>query len=241
MCDKSFEAGTAQTNNPDNNEKTKLKKETNTLPNDKSSDESKQKQFFKDIAAEFPAWFNDLNKDSEQLNNNDYDDSDFFYKDINNTICNAPVSFEKIYDIFQQLQKKFGFQKDNMKNMYTHFLTQLDSRASRMSANMALLTLHASYIGGDQANYKKWYFSCQLDLDEEVGFNNLKLHGKSLQRNKKFAKKNKQKLKTQWQVFDQKEAKLNSDEENDIKTINFYPRKKSSNPDFPEKRCNYFR
>lgn len=236
MCDKSFKASTAQTKSPDNNEKTKLEKKTDPLSNNKSLDDNKQKQFFEDIAAEFPAWFNDLNKDSEQqFNNNNYDDNDFFYKDINNNICNAPVSFEKIYDIFQQLQKKFGFQKDNMKNMYTHFLTQLDSRASRMSANMALLTLHASYVGGDQANYKKWYFSCQLDLDEEVGFNNLKLHGKSLQRNKKFAKKNKQKLKTQWEVFDQKEAKLNSDEENDIKTINFFPRKKSSNPDFPEK------
>lgn len=45
----------------------------------------------------------------------------------------------------------------------------LDSRASRMSPNQALLTLHADYIGGQQANYRKWYFAAQLDLDDAVG------------------------------------------------------------------------
>jgi 1,3-beta-glucan synthase len=45
----------------------------------------------------------------------------------------------------------------------------LDSRASRMSPNQALLTLHADYIGGQHANYRKWYFAAQLDLDDAVG------------------------------------------------------------------------
>ena len=45
----------------------------------------------------------------------------------------------------------------------------LDSRASRMSPNQALLTLHADYIGGPHANYRKWYFAAQLDLDDAVG------------------------------------------------------------------------
>ena len=45
----------------------------------------------------------------------------------------------------------------------------LDSRASRMSPNQALLTLHAAYIGGHHANYRKWYFAAQLDLDDAVG------------------------------------------------------------------------
>jgi 1,3-beta-glucan synthase len=45
----------------------------------------------------------------------------------------------------------------------------LDSRASRMSPNQALLTLHADYIGGYHANYRKWYFAAQLDLDDAVG------------------------------------------------------------------------
>ena len=38
-----------------------------------------------------------------------------------------------------------------------------------MSPNQALLTLHADYIGGQNANYRKWYFAAQLDLDDAVG------------------------------------------------------------------------
>ena len=45
----------------------------------------------------------------------------------------------------------------------------LDSRASRMPPNQALLTLHADYIGGPHANYRKWYFAAQLDLDDAIG------------------------------------------------------------------------
>jgi 1,3-beta-glucan synthase len=45
----------------------------------------------------------------------------------------------------------------------------LDSRASRMTPNQALLTLHADYIGGQHANYRKWYFAAQLNLDDAVG------------------------------------------------------------------------
>lgn len=56
-----------------------------------------------------------------------------------------------------------------MRNMYDHFMIQLDSRASRMSPAQALLTLHADYIGGEHANYRKWYFAAQLDLDDAIG------------------------------------------------------------------------
>ena len=48
----------------------------------------------------------------------------------------------------------------------------LDSRASRMTPNQALLTLHADYIGGQQANYRKWYLAAQLKLDDAVGQTN---------------------------------------------------------------------
>lgn len=48
----------------------------------------------------------------------------------------------------------------------------LDSRASRMTPSQALLTLHADYIGGVHANYRKWYFAAQLDLDDAVGKTN---------------------------------------------------------------------
>lgn len=52
-----------------------------------------------------------------------------------------------------------------MRNMYDHLMVMLDSRASRMTPNQALLSLHADYIGGENANYRKWYFAACLDLD----------------------------------------------------------------------------
>lgn len=33
----------------------------------------------------------------------------------------------------------------------------------------ALLTLHADYIGGENANYRKWYFASTLNLDDAIG------------------------------------------------------------------------
>lgn len=83
-----------------------------------------------------------------------------------------PLSKEEIEDVFIDLTNKFGFQRDSMRNMYDHLMIQLDSRASRMSPNQALLTLHADYIGGEHANYRKWYFAAQLDLDDAIGVAN---------------------------------------------------------------------
>lgn len=98
-----------------------------------------------------------------------------------------PLSKEEIEDIFLDLTAKFGFQRDSMRNMYDHIMTLLDSRASRMTPNQALLSLHADYIGGDNANYRKWYFAAHLDLDDAVGFANMK--GKGMRRKKKKNKK----------------------------------------------------
>lgn len=98
-----------------------------------------------------------------------------------------PLSKEEVEDIFLDLTAKFGFQRDSMRNMYDHFMTLLDSRASRMTPNQALLSLHADYIGGDNANYRKWYFAAHLDLDDAVGFANVK--GKGLKRKAKKGKK----------------------------------------------------
>jgi len=95
-----------------------------------------------------------------------------------------PLSKEEIEDIFLDLTAKFGFQRDSMRNMYDHLMTLLDSRASRMTPNQALLSLHADYIGGDNANYRKWYFAAHLDLDDSVGFANMKL-GKGNRRTRK--------------------------------------------------------
>ncbi|KAG2063618.1 glycosyltransferase family 48 protein, partial [Suillus decipiens] len=80
-----------------------------------------------------------------------------------------PISMEEIEDIFLDLTQKFGFQRDSMRNMFDFLMQSLDSRASRMSPNQALLTLHADYIGGQHANYRKWYFAAQLNLDDAVG------------------------------------------------------------------------
>ncbi|KZT28283.1 glycosyltransferase family 48 protein [Neolentinus lepideus HHB14362 ss-1] len=82
---------------------------------------------------------------------------------------NIPLSKEEIEDIFLDLTQKFGFQRDSMRNMFDFVMQLLDSRASRMSPDQALLTLHADYIGGQHANYRKWYFAAQLDLDDAVG------------------------------------------------------------------------
>ncbi|KIR25309.1 1,3-beta-glucan synthase component FKS1 [Cryptococcus deuterogattii 99/473] len=82
---------------------------------------------------------------------------------------NIPLSKEEIEDVLIDLANKFGFQKDSSRNVYDFLMIQLDSRASRMSPNQALLTLHADYIGGEHANYRKWYFAAQLDLDDAIG------------------------------------------------------------------------
>ena len=98
-----------------------------------------------------------------------------------------PLSKEEVEDIFLDLTAKFGFQRDSMRNMYDHMMTLLDSRASRMTPNQALLSLHADYIGGENANYRRWYFAAHLDLDDAVGFANMKL-GKANRRTRKARK-----------------------------------------------------
>lgn len=83
--------------------------------------------------------------------------------------ANIPLSKEEIEDVLIDLANKFGFQKDSSRNIFDFLMIQLDSRASRMSPDQALLTLHADYIGGEHANYRKWYFAAQLDLDDAIG------------------------------------------------------------------------
>ncbi|KAI1771583.1 glycosyltransferase family 48 protein [Hypoxylon cercidicola] len=99
-----------------------------------------------------------------------------------------PLSKEEVEDIFMDLTNKFGFQRDSMRNMYDHLMVLLDSRASRMTPNQALLSLHADYIGGDNANYRKWYFAAHLDLDDAVGFANM---GKKARKSRKKSKSKK--------------------------------------------------
>ncbi|OZJ03821.1 hypothetical protein BZG36_03818 [Bifiguratus adelaidae] len=87
----------------------------------------------------------------------------------NDSVMPIPISREEIWTIIQDLTHKFGFQQSSAQNIYDHMLIMLDSRASRMTPTQALTTLHAEYIGGYNANYRKWYFAAQLDLDDDVG------------------------------------------------------------------------
>jgi 1,3-beta-glucan synthase len=121
-----------------------------------------------------------------------------------------PLSKEELEDIFLDLTAKFGFQRDSMRNMYDHMMTLLDSRASRMSPNQALLSLHADYIGGDNANYRRWYFAAHLDLDDAVGFANMKL-GKANRRTRKARRAAKKKAKENPQNEEQTLESLEGD------------------------------
>lgn len=106
----------------------------------------------------------------------------------------APIKIEHIEDIFIDLSNKFGFQRDSMRNMFDYFMTLLDSRSSRMSPAQALLSIHADYIGGDNANYRKWYFASQQDLDDSLGYANMNLGkiGKKARKAKRKSKKARQ-------------------------------------------------
>ncbi|RKP09374.1 1,3-beta-glucan synthase component-domain-containing protein, partial [Thamnocephalis sphaerospora] len=77
----------------------------------------------------------------------------------------VPISIREIRGIFQRLQRRFGFQVDNARNQYDALMRMLDSRASRQAPELALKTLHADYIGGQHANYRRWYFCALLDKD----------------------------------------------------------------------------
>lgn len=120
----------------------------------------------------------------------------------------VPVTKGEIRAMFAELAAKFGFQKANRENMFHHLMAQLDSRASRTNGQNALVSLHVSYIGGEQANFRKWYFAAQLDLDEELGFQNMELRGKSRQRNLKLAKKRGISIKEQMEEWNQKEQEF---------------------------------
>ncbi|KAI7904962.1 1,3-beta-glucan synthase component-domain-containing protein [Cokeromyces recurvatus] len=79
---------------------------------------------------------------------------------------NPPISLNDIHNLFDQLEKIYGFQHDNIRNMHDHLLTMLNSRSARMSPKLALWSLHADYIGGEHANYRKWYFAAHLNLND---------------------------------------------------------------------------
>lgn len=125
----------------------------------------------------------------------------------------APIKIEHVEDIFIDLTNKFGFQRDSMRNMFDYFMTLLDSRSSRMSPAQALLSLHADYIGGDNANYRKWFFASQQDLDDSLGFANMNLGklGKKARKASKKSKKARQAAEEHGQDLDALASELEGD------------------------------
>ncbi|KAG7663184.1 GSL2 [[Candida] subhashii] len=90
----------------------------------------------------------------------------------------VPITKEAIEAIFLQLTTIFGFQFDNTRNMFDYLLRLLDSRASRLGPTQALKSVHADYIGGVNANFRKWYFAASLDIDDAIGFDNVTKSGR---------------------------------------------------------------
>lgn len=79
----------------------------------------------------------------------------------------APMDVKTIRSIFERITHIFGFQADNAENMFEFLMSLLDSRASRMTCDSALIAVHADYLGGEASNYKKWYFAAYYDLDHD--------------------------------------------------------------------------
>ncbi|OBA25591.1 hypothetical protein HANVADRAFT_53816 [Hanseniaspora valbyensis NRRL Y-1626] len=108
-----------------------------------------------------------------------FDDNAFFQAFENNydpypMWCNkVPVTKSDIAKIFSELGNMFLFQDDNLSNIFDYLLRMLDSRASRMSPIKALRSLYLDYIGGEHANFRKWYFASKCD-DDDYGANRKK-------------------------------------------------------------------
>lgn len=125
--------------------------------------------YMEDLHGESPPNWNYFAPDPETVHQQQTLERPFPYR-VTEYPCICPenkqsITIEKITEIFERIQVFFGFQKDSMRNVLEHFLVQLDSRASRMSAADSLITLHLDYIAGDNANYRKWYFSAMLEID----------------------------------------------------------------------------
>lgn len=80
----------------------------------------------------------------------------------------VPVNYNDIRKISQHLQTLFRFQQDSVENILEYFMSQLESRALRLGPELALRTLHGDYIGGHNANYRKWYFATEMDSEDPI-------------------------------------------------------------------------
>lgn len=78
----------------------------------------------------------------------------------------VPISVKEIKLILERLGVIFGFQKDNVRNIFDYLMKMLDSRSSRSTPTLALKSVHGDYIGGRNANFKKWYFATEMDSED---------------------------------------------------------------------------
>ena len=76
------------------------------------------------------------------------------------------INKEDIQEFFFRIADVFGFQYDNMRNIYDFLMRLLDLRASRLGCEHALTSIHADYIAGVNSNFRKWYFATMLNFDD---------------------------------------------------------------------------
>ncbi|KAI7248742.1 1,3-beta-glucan synthase component, partial [Hortaea werneckii] len=89
-----------------------------------------------------------------------------------------------------------------------------------MSPNQALLSLHADYIGGENANFRRWYFAAHLDLDDAVGFANMQL-GKANKATRKARKAAKKKKKDQGDEMNEAEMLESLEGDNSLEAAEY--------------------
>ncbi|EOO02412.1 putative -beta-glucan synthase component gls1 protein [Phaeoacremonium minimum UCRPA7] len=91
-----------------------------------------------------------------------------------NSILNEQLDYNNATPFMQRLHEPYpAWTSDGdiplTKEEIEQIFVDLTDKASRMTPNQSLLSLHADYIGGDNANYKKWYFAAFRGLDRGTG------------------------------------------------------------------------
>lgn len=85
-----------------------------------------------------------------------------------------------IASVVDDVRNSLGFQFDASVNAFELLMSQLDSKASRLSRHESLAALHEDYICGQHANFRKWYFAASVDLlDRESEQHNMALFRES--------------------------------------------------------------
>lgn len=116
----------------------------------------------------YPGWSDGGSTRKECLNKERESFSKFLHQPTQKE--SVPFTVDEIAARVNDICKTFNFQFAASINVFELLMSQLDSRASRSEAATALRTLHADYIGGPRANYRKWYFASQMDRLDNCEF-----------------------------------------------------------------------